>query len=229
MSADDRAPDQPTNRPNQHPHQIPHRKTFPLWMVSAARALYNIYEFEAPAVWKLVQHILLYVYLSNGTNVWNLLGHWMVSPPLSPCLSVSLHLACFVNSLMSCLLTFCDIFGQRFHISLRSLFTWFASYFTIYQLRHVLCSILSIYRYLLYMISIHNLCQFSMWEHSSVCLDPAWTSWSATLMITSRSWWRSLAAKIISPIHDKKSETTTTNNNKNNSNSNNNNKKQQQP
>lgn len=91
------------------------------------------------------------------------------------------------------------------------------------QLRHVLCSILSEFRYISYMISIYNLCQLSMWEYSSVCLDPAWKLWNATLMIMSRSWWRSLAAKIISPIHDKKSDTTTTTNN---SNSNNNNRNQ---
>lgn len=97
-------------------------------MVSAARALYNIYEFEAPAVWKLVQHTI-YVYICISLTGRMCEIYWVIEwslPPLSvslSCLSVSLHWACFVNSLMSCLLTFYDIFGQRFHISLRSLFT----------------------------------------------------------------------------------------------------------
>lgn len=60
-------PDLHTTRPpdlTNIPTRFPTEKRFHCASVSAARALYNIYEFEAPAVWKLVQHTI-YVSLTG--------------------------------------------------------------------------------------------------------------------------------------------------------------------
>lgn len=59
-------------------------------MVSAARALYNIYEFEAPAVWKLVQHTI-YMCISLTGRMCEI--YWVIEWSLPP-LSLSLFPVC---------------------------------------------------------------------------------------------------------------------------------------